>query len=145
VVPPSKKFCFGLKYMCANFGALGQHITIIAISHPTIITVSEHDFWATVCKTVRPMLPYHCLSVCLSVCNVGVLWPNGCMDQDATWYRGRPRPRRHCVRWGPSSPTERGTTAPPTFRPMSTVAKWSPISATAELLFISVHTSGTTV
>ena len=22
------------------------------------------------------------------------------MDQDATWYRGRPRPRRHCVRWG---------------------------------------------
>jgi len=53
--------------MCANFGALGQHVTIIAISHPTIITVSEHDFWVTVCKTVRPMLPYHCLSVCLSV------------------------------------------------------------------------------
>ena len=26
------------------------------------------------------------------------LWPNGCMDQDATWYGGRPRPRRHCVR-----------------------------------------------
>jgi len=26
------------------------------------------------------------------------------MDQDATWYAGRPRPRPHCVRWGPSSP-----------------------------------------
>ena len=28
-----------------------------------------------------------CLSVlsCLSVCDVGVLWPNGCMDQDAIW------------------------------------------------------------
>jgi len=90
---------------------------------------------------------------CLSVCDVGVLWPNGwtdqdetwhavglgpghivldgnpaplpkrgkgtaspifgsyqlsqnCwMDQDATWYGGRHLPKRHCVRWGPSSPT----------------------------------------
>ena len=24
------------------------------------------DFWVTVCKTVRPMLSHHCLSVCLS-------------------------------------------------------------------------------
>jgi len=31
-----------------------------------------------------------------------LLRPNGCIDQDATWYGGRPRPRRHCVRWGPS-------------------------------------------
>jgi len=30
------------------------------------------------------------------------------MDQDATWYGGRPRPRRHCVRWGPSSPPKKG-------------------------------------
>ena len=29
----------------------------------------------TVCKTVRPMLSVRCLSVCLSVCDVGVLWP----------------------------------------------------------------------
>jgi len=33
-----------------------------------------------------------------------LLWPNGWMDHDATWYGGRPRPRRYCVRWGPSSP-----------------------------------------
>jgi len=26
-----------------------------------------------------------------------LLWRNGWMDQDATWYRGRPGPRRHCV------------------------------------------------
>ena len=26
-----------------------------------------------------------------------LLWPNGCMDQDATWHGGRPRPMRHCV------------------------------------------------
>ena len=33
-----------------------------------------------------------------------VLWPNGWMDQDATWYGGRPRPWPHCVKWGPSPP-----------------------------------------
>jgi len=33
-----------------------------------------------------------------------LLWPNGWMHQDATWYRGRPRPKRHCVTWEPSSP-----------------------------------------
>jgi len=42
--------------------------------------------------------------VCTSVCDLGVLWPNGWVDQDKTWHRGRPRPRRHCVRWNPSPP-----------------------------------------
>jgi len=56
------------------------------------------------------------------------------MDQDATWYVGRPWPRPHCVRRGPSSP-RKGALQSPTFRPMSIVAKWSPVSATAELLF----------
>jgi len=41
----------------------------------------------------------------LYVCDVGVLWLNGWMDQDATWYEGRPLPRPHCVRWGRSYPT----------------------------------------
>jgi len=31
-----------------------------------------------------------------------LLQPNGWMDQDATWYGGRPQPRRLCVRWEPS-------------------------------------------
>jgi len=56
------------------------------------------------------------LSVC-PVCDVGVLWPNDWMDQDETSHGGRPRPRPHCLRWGPSSPfpiNERGT-APPQF------------------------------
>ena len=35
-VPPSKKFDFVPKYMCAEFGALGQQVTIIIISHLTI-------------------------------------------------------------------------------------------------------------
>jgi len=38
------------------------------------------------------------------VCSVGVLCPDGCIDQNATWCEGRPRPMRHCVRWRPSSP-----------------------------------------
>jgi len=33
-----------------------------------------------------------------------LLWPDGWMHQDTTWYGGRPRPRWHCVRWGPRSP-----------------------------------------
>ena len=66
------------------------------------------------------MLSGRCLSV-LSVCDVGVLWPNGWMDQDATWYGGRPRPRRHCARWGPSFPRKGHSIH--IFRPMSIVAK----------------------
>jgi len=61
-----------------------------------------------------------------------LFWSNGWMDQAATWYEGRPRSRAHSVIWGPAtSPptTKRGL---PNFRPMSIVAKRSPISATAE-------------
>jgi len=50
-----------------------------------------------------------------------LLWTNGLLDQDATWYGGRHLPRTHCVRWGPSSPHKNGTV--PDFRPMSIVAK----------------------
>ena len=53
-----------------------------------------------------------------------LMWPNGWMDQDATWYGGRPRPRPHCVfvRWGIQSP--KGAPQPPTVLTMSVVAKW---------------------
>jgi len=33
-----------------------------------------------------------------------LLRPNGCNDQDATWYGARPQPMRLRVRWGPSLP-----------------------------------------
>jgi len=52
-----------------------------------------------------------------------LLRPNSCMDQDATWYGGRPRPRRHCVRWGNSSLPKKGRSPPPNFRLTSIVAK----------------------
>ena len=61
-----------------------------------------------------------------------LLWPNGWMDQDATWFGGRHRPRRHYVRGGPSFRIKRSTA--PTFRPMSIVAKRSLISDTDEHL-----------
>jgi len=32
-----------------------------------------------------------------------------------TWHGGRPRPRRLCVRWGPSPSPERGRSPPPKF------------------------------
>jgi len=41
-----------------------------------------------------------------------ILWPNGGMDQDGTWHGGRPWSRPHCVRWGPSSPHQKGGEAP---------------------------------
>jgi len=43
-----------------------------------------------------------------------LLWPNGCVDEDATWYESRPRPRPHCIRRGPSSPAK-GAQQPPLF------------------------------
>ena len=48
-----------------------------------------------------------------------LLWPNGWVDQDATWYHGgRPWPRGLCVRWVPIPSPEKGGRAAPNFRPM---------------------------
>ena len=47
-----------------------------------------------------------------------LLRPNGCMEQDVTWYGARPRPRRLCVRWEPSPLPPKGGGAPsPIFGP----------------------------
>jgi len=66
------------------------------------------------------------------------MWPNVWMDQDATWYGGRPPPRQHCVRWGPAPP-KRDTA--PNLRPMSVVANGRP----SQLLLSSCYLSYTTV
>jgi len=31
-----------------------------------------------------------------------LLWTNGCVDQESTWYDDRPRHGQHCARYGPS-------------------------------------------
>jgi len=60
-------------------------------------------------------------------------WPNGWMDEDATWYESRSRPRPHYVRRGPSSPAKRHSSLP-LFGPCLLWPR-SLISATVELLF----------
>ena len=39
------------------------------------------------------------------------------IDEDSTWYGGRPRPKRHCVRWGPNSALPKKGAEPPIFGP----------------------------
>jgi len=73
------------------FGSNLSHVANINM-HTKPEVPSFTRLWAAVTITVRPMLWDPCLS-CLSVCNVGVLWQNGWMDQDATWHGGRPQPR----------------------------------------------------
>ena len=41
-------------------------------------------YWSVVCP------------VCLSVCDVRALWPNGWTDQDETWHAGKTRPWPLC-------------------------------------------------
>ena len=55
--------------------------------------------------------------------HVCIKWPDGWMDQDATWQGDRFQPKRHCVRWGASSPPPKGGRAP-NFWPISVMAKW---------------------
>ena len=47
------------------------------------------------------------------ICGPFLLWPNGWMYPDATWYGGRPQPRRLCFRWGPSPSPKRGRSPSP--------------------------------
>ena len=56
------------------------------------------------------------------------LWPNGWMDEDATWYESRSRPKSHCVRQRPSSPPAKGAQQSPYIRPISIVAMVAHIS-----------------
>ena len=89
----------------------------------------------TFCRTVRPNLSERSLS-CLSVLfvyDVGVLWPNGWTDQEVSFG-----PSHIVLDGDPAPPSPKGAQQPPSFRPMSIMAKRSPISATAELVSVSV-------
>ena len=67
-----------------------RHISASALgagaSRVSFITVFERPLQVTVLSVIRDHFP-----VC-PVCKVGVSWPNSWMNQDATWYGGRPRP-----------------------------------------------------
>ena len=62
------------------------------------------------------LLPAAC-PVCLSCLSASLVY----CGQTVRWHGCRLRPRPHCVRWGPSSPPQKGHS--PNFRPMSVVAK----------------------
>ena len=81
----------------------------------------------TVCRMLWDRCP-----VCMSVCNVCVLSQNGWMDQEATEVGLGPG---DIVLDGNPAPPRKRKEQPPTFPSISIVAKWSSISATAELLF----------
>ena len=57
-----------------------------------------------------------------------VLWRNGCMHQDATWYGAcllytSPSPRDFVLDGDPAPSLQQGAVLPPNFRPMFIVAK----------------------
>ena len=63
------------------------------------------------------------------------------MDEDATWYGDRPRPRPYCVgRTGTGFSPRKGHSSPPIFGPRLLWPRPS-ISATVELLFVAVIAS----
>ena len=63
-----------------------------------------------------------------------LLWSNGWMDEDATWYGSSLQHKSHCVRRGPSFPPAKGSQQPPTLRPMSTVATVAHLSCCKALV-----------
>jgi len=73
------------------------------------------------CTTIRSNGSPVVLSV-LSVCNVDVFWPNGWMDQDATWYEVGLGPGDIVLDGDPCSSLYGNGHSSPTFRPMSIVA-----------------------
>ena len=98
--------------IAASRGKNGRFgIVRVTQGHQQCHCLTEHySFWATACKTVRPMLSDRCLS-CLSICDVGVLSPNGWMDQDETWHAG------HIVLDGDPAPPPPKGHSPPIFGP----------------------------
>jgi len=112
----------------------GLQRTFRGISHPQQtakilwVTIFQFTFtfWVTVCKWFA--LCYR--TVVLSVCNIGVLRPNGWMDELGTKVGLGPG---HTVLDRDPAPPK-GAQKPPIFQPVSVVAKCSHISAPPELL-----------
>jgi len=98
-----------------------NHIACLPIFGRPLVKRFAICYWTVVCPIRLSCTP-------LSVCDIGVLWPNGWMDQDETWQEGRSRPRPHCVR-SPSStmrpahtPTKKKA-QPPIFGPRLSCAQ----------------------
>jgi len=64
---------------------------------------------------------------------MSILWPNGWMNEDASWHGSRARHRPHCIRRG--APPRKGHSNPPALFGPYLLWLRSPISVTAELLY----------
>ena len=53
-----------------------------------------------------------------------LFWPNAWLDQDATWYGGKPRRWPHCVRLGPDSPGQKKAAQPHSPRILGPCLLW---------------------
>jgi len=77
--------------------------------HEKYTTISTCPFWATICKTIHPMLLDRCLSVCLWQ------WPIAWIRMPLGMEVGLGSGQWYCVRWEPSSPNGAGHSSSPTF------------------------------
>jgi len=102
----------------------GMDWSCVIVPKLVAIGQSVNEIWPFIIfgRPIRPMLSVRFLSVC-PVCNVGVLYPNGWMDQDETWHADRPRSWPHCVRWGPSFNRGHRLKFCPNFMPICPVTK----------------------
>ena len=119
-----------LKHHLLEFNWYGA---ITQCMHPVNILTTKLGI-KIVCKRIRTRRSVEFLQ----------LWPNGWMDQDATWclVKRQALAQATSCQMGTQPPTA----APPHFWPMPIVVKRSPISATAELLsLIMQHCRSVTV
>ena len=81
-----------------------------------------NNFWATIYKTVRPMLSDRCLSVCPVLSVTLCIVAKRLDGQDETWHAGRLVPGHIVLDRDPGPPPQRGTAL--NFRSISVVAGW---------------------
>jgi len=119
------------KRTSTSFAMAIQRLTLISYFTDWLSLHSNKPMLQNTSHMSWPHILLHCLrmDLCASQSSPTCpLWPNGWTDHLVWRYASA---NRHCVKWEPSSSP---LTAAPTFRLMSIVAKWSPISATSQLL-----------
>jgi len=81
-------------YVCCGYVYCGQTAGWIKMLLGTEVNVSSGNVVldGSQLSPKRGTAPPPVFGSCL-------LWSNSWMDEDATWYGSRPRPRPHCVRW----------------------------------------------
>jgi len=88
---PPTTLCHSFRFSQFSPLHFGAVVSFLAISTPAFLTVPL--FHVSHFQSIRRS-PFPIFGPFL-------LWPNDWMHQDATWYRGRPEPRRLCGRSPP--------------------------------------------